>query len=62
MELVIRKFDSFEAAEPAEIEEDIAMPPEQRIEVLLAIRARLYDHADQQGFARVSRIIQRERS
>ncbi len=62
MERVIRTFDSFEAAEAAEIEEDLAMTPEQRVAIVLELQARIYPDADQQGFARVYRITQRQRS
>ena len=49
MEDVVRQVGSFEAAEAADIEEDLAMTPEQ-------------PDADQQGFARVYRITQRQKS
>jgi hypothetical protein len=62
MEKVIRKFDSFKRAEAADIEEDPAMTPEERIAVVLELRARIYPDAGQQGLARVYRITQRERS
>jgi hypothetical protein len=62
MERVIRHFDSFEAAEAADIEEDLAMTPEQRIAIVLELQSRVYPDADQQGFARVYRITQRQKS
>lgn len=62
MEYVVRHFGSFEEAEAAEIEEDLAMTPEQRIAIVLELQARMYPDADQQGFARVYRIIQRQGS
>jgi hypothetical protein len=61
MEKVIRKFASFQEAEAAEIEEDLAMTPEQRVAMVLELQARIYPNAAQQGFARVYRITQRER-
>jgi hypothetical protein len=61
MEKVIRKFDSFEQAEAADIDEDLAMTPEQRIAIVLELQARMYPDADQQGLTRVCRIAQRER-
>jgi hypothetical protein len=62
MEDVVRQVGSFEAAEAADIEEDLAMTPEQRVEIVLTLYARIYPNADQQGFARVYRITQRQRS
>lgn len=62
MEKIIRKFDSFEQAEAADIEEDLAMTPEERIAIVLELRTRMYPDADQQGLARVYRLTQRERS
>lgn len=59
MERVVRHFTSFQAAEAADIEEDLAMTPEQRIAIVLELQARIYPDADQQGFARVYRITQR---
>jgi hypothetical protein len=61
MEKVIRKFASFQEAEAAEIEDDLAMTPEQRVAMVLELQARIYPNAAQQGFARVYRITQRER-
>jgi hypothetical protein len=60
MERVIRKFDSFEAAEAAEIEEDRAMTPEQRIEIVLELQARVDPDGAKQGFQRVYRVVERE--
>lgn len=62
MEHVIRSFGSFAAAEAADIEEDLAMTPEQRVAIVLELQLRIYPDADQQGFARVYRITQRQRS
>ena len=62
MEKVIRFFGSFEAAEAENIAEDLAMTPEQRIAIVLELQARIYPDAAQQGFARVYRIAQHERS
>jgi hypothetical protein len=62
MEDLVRHFGSFEAAEAADIEEDLAMTPEQRIAIVLELQARIYPDADQQGFARVYRVTQRQRS
>jgi|HubBroStandDraft_6_1064221.scaffolds.fasta_scaffold1521419_2 hypothetical protein len=62
MERVARNFGSFEAAEAADIEEDLAMTPEQRVAIVLELQARIYPNADQQGFARVYRVTQRQQS
>ena len=62
MEDLVRHFGSFEAAEAADIEEDLAMTPEQRIALVLELQARIYPDADRQGFARVYRITQRQGS
>ena len=59
MEKTVRHFDSFKASELAEIEEDLAMSPEERIALVLELQARVYPDATQQGFARVYRIIKR---
>lgn len=61
MEKVVRHFRTAEAAEAADIEEDLAMTPEQRVSIVLELQARIYPDADQQGFARVYRIAQRQR-
>ena len=60
MEKTVRHFDSFRASELADIEEDLAMSPAERIAIVLELRARVYPDAAQQGFARVYRIIKRE--
>jgi hypothetical protein len=60
MEKAVRHFDSVEAAEAADIEEDLAMTPEQRVSMVFELQARVYPDADQQGFARVYRLTQRQ--
>jgi hypothetical protein len=62
MERVVRSFGSFEEADAADIEEDLAMTPEQRVAIVFELQARIYPNADQQGFARVCRITQRQKS
>jgi hypothetical protein len=61
MERVARHFGSFEAAEAADIEEDVAMTPEQRVAMVLELQARFYPDASQQRLARVYRITQLQR-
>jgi hypothetical protein len=60
MELIVRRFTSFEEAEAADIEEDRAMTPEQRIALVLELQARVYPDASEQGLARVYSLTQRE--
>jgi len=62
MDRVVRVFRSFEEAEAAEIEEDLAMTPEQRVAAVLELRNRMFPNETQQGLARVCRIAQFERS
>ena len=62
MEKVIRVFDSFSAADAADAEEDCGMTPERRVAMVFELRERLYPDAAQQGFARVCRVIELERS
>jgi hypothetical protein len=60
MEKVVRVFHSFAEAEASDIEQDLRIPPEERIGILLELQERMYPDASQQRFARVYRIIQRE--
>ena len=60
METHLRVFHSFAEAEAAEIAELKAMTPEQRMEILFALRDRVYPNASQQGFERVCRVVERE--
>ena len=59
---MVSHFGSFDAAEGADVEEDLAMTPEQRIAIVLELQARIYPDADQQGLARVYRVTQRQGS
>ncbi|HEX3744766.1 MAG TPA: hypothetical protein VHW09_12575 [Bryobacteraceae bacterium] len=61
MEKTIRLFSGYAAAEAADIDEDLAMTPEQRVAIVFELQARMYPDAAQQGFARVYRITQRQR-
>jgi hypothetical protein len=60
MEKVVRVFRSFEEADAANVEEDLRMTPEQRIEIVFALRDRVYPNASEQGFERVCRVVERE--
>jgi hypothetical protein len=62
MEKVARLFRSFQEADDADVEEDSAMTPEQRVAMVIELQARLYPDAAQQRLTRVCRITQRERS
>lgn len=62
MEKVVRIFNSLSEADAAEAEEDRALTPERRVAIVLELRERLYPNAAQQGFARVCRVTQLERS
>lgn len=62
MELVIRKFDSFEAAEAAEIEDRIRMPIHERIDLFFQLRDLFNSDGDTQGLVRVYRVLELERS
>ena len=62
MEKVIRVFDSFREADATDAEEDRDMTPERRVAMVFELRERLYPDAAQQGFARVCRVIERERN
>jgi len=58
MEKVARIFKSFAEADAADVEEDLRMPPEQRISILLELQTRYFGDATQQGFAQVYRITE----
>jgi hypothetical protein len=60
MEEVIRIFPSFEEADAADVQEDLRMTPQQRIEMVLELQDRMYPGAAQQPFERVYRITQFE--
>ena len=62
MEKVVRVFHSFEEVDAADVAEDQAMTPEERLAVVFELQARLYPDAAQQRFARIYRLTQRERS
>ena len=60
MEKKVRHFASFSDAEAADIEDDLAMSPEQRVALVLDLQTMVYPDAARQGFARVYRITQRQ--
>ena len=59
MQRVVRIFDSFEDADRADREYYASLTPQQRLELLLdLIQANTDDDENQQGFARVHRIVE----
>jgi hypothetical protein len=62
VEKTVRIFNGFEQAGAADVNEDLRVPLERRIAILLELQERIYPDAAQQGFARVYRITQLERS
>ena len=62
MEKVVRIFDSFEEADEADREERARMTPQQRVEIFFQLRERFNADAFTQGFARVHRVLELERS
>jgi len=62
MDKVARTFTSFADADAADAAEDMLLTPEQRIEIVLELQERMNPGASEQGFARVYRITQLDRS
>ena len=62
MEKVVRIFNSFEEADSADAAEEALLAPEQRVEIVLELRERVYPDAAQQGLARVYRVVEFNRS
>jgi hypothetical protein len=62
MEMIIRRFQNFEDADAADVEEDLRMTPQQRIAVVLELQERVYPGASKQRFERVCSIAQLETS
>ncbi len=62
METVVRKFNSFEEADLADVAEDLLSTPEQRINIVLELQAWYQPDAHSQRFTRVYRITELERS
>jgi hypothetical protein len=60
VEITVRRFENFEDADAADVEEDLRMTPEQRIAVVLELRERVYPGASEQRLERVCRITQLE--
>jgi flagellar motility protein MotE (MotC chaperone) len=62
VEKVVRIYSSFEDADEADARDDAAMSPEERLKILLELRDRRHPDAAEQGLARVSRVVELERS
>jgi len=62
MEKVVRVFDSFEEADTADAIARAQMSPQQRVDIFFELRERAHPDAFKQGFARVYRVLELERS
>jgi hypothetical protein len=62
MERTLRVFDSFEEADQADAAWDAALTPAQRIQIVIELRDQRHPDAATQGFARVCRVVELERS
>ena len=62
MEKVVRVFDTFEAADAADALSRAQMTPQQRVDIFFELRERANPDAFEQGFARVYRVLELERS
>jgi hypothetical protein len=58
---VVWVFRGFEEADRANAREMAAMTPAQRIQIVIELRDRRHPNASTEGFARVYRVIKRER-
>ena len=62
VEKTVRVFASFQEADKADARWDATMPPEERLKILIELRDRRHPDAAEQGLARVSRVVELERS
>jgi hypothetical protein len=62
MEKVVRVFDSFEEADTADALSRAQLTPQQRAGIFFELRERAHGDAFEQGFARVYRVLELERS
>ena len=62
VERTIRVFASFQDADEADARRDAAMSPEERLRILIELRDRRHPDAAEQGLARVTRVVELERS
>jgi hypothetical protein len=62
VEKTIQVFGSFEEADRADAARDASLTPEERIQIVLELRAQRHPTAELEGFARVCRVVELERS
>ncbi len=62
VEKTVKVFAGFEDADKADARYDAAMSPEQRLNALIELRDRRHPDAAEQRLARVSRVVELERS
>jgi hypothetical protein len=62
VEKTVRVFASFEDADKADARDDATMSSEERLNILVELRDRRHPDAAEQRLARVSRVIELERS
>jgi len=62
VEKIVRVFSSFADADAADVRADASLSPEERLRILIELRDRRQPDASEQRFARVCRIVERERS
>ena len=62
MEKTARIFASLEEADQADVRDDAALSPAERLQILIDLRDRAHPDAAKQGLERVSRVTELERS
>ena len=62
MEKVVRVFDTFEEADAADALSRAQMTPRERVDIFFELRERAHPDVLKQGFARVYRVLELERS
>jgi hypothetical protein len=62
VEKTVRPFASFEDADKADARDDAAMSSVERLNILVELRDRRHPDAAEQRLARVSRVVELERS
>jgi hypothetical protein len=62
VEKTVRIFRGFDEADAADAQSDAAMDSSERLKIVIELRDRRHPDAAQQGLARVSRIVELERS
>ena len=62
VEKKVRKFANFEEAAESDARRDASMSPDERLKIVIELRTLRHPDATEQRFARVSRIVELERS